>query len=252
VDENDKTLPKLDERGVYELLCFVSKSQDPARKACPPKQYWSEASEPFRLAAPFDPDGTKNRTISITSPDFRRLAARAGSKQGPGGLRITTPPESALSPFPVADLGKTAVGTVGPGGSVCTFAIELLFIVAFFLFSLFLPIVIFAFQLWWMLALKFCFPPSASFGLLADFFNAGKGLPDLAKPENKNLHDSVDDVLGLPGGVDALITDPKFKARPSQFEDLVATMNPSQIVAAPVVPMKEKKPLDPLCENHER
>jgi hypothetical protein len=50
-------------------------------------------------------------------------------------------------------------GAVGTGGGACTFALELFFIVAFFLFLMFLPIVVFAFQLWWMLALRFCIPP---------------------------------------------------------------------------------------------
>lgn len=62
-------------------------------------------------------------------------------------------------------------GSLGAGGGACTFAFELFFLVALFLFLMFLPIVVFAFQLWWLLALRFCFPRlSASMTALAAFF----------------------------------------------------------------------------------
>ena len=122
-----------------------------------------------------DPEGTKNRVVSITLPDFRAMAARAADKRGPGGVRIITPPQSQMmvNPFngkiPTADDAK-----IGIGGGVCTFAFELFFIVAFFLFLLFMPIVVLAFQLWWMLALRFCIPPSVSFEALATAAAEGK------------------------------------------------------------------------------
>src|SRR5260370_806196 len=47
-----------------------------------------------------------------------------------------------------------------PGAAICSFSIPLITIVASFVFKLFLPIVALVFQLWWMLALKFCIPPS--------------------------------------------------------------------------------------------
>src|SRR6202040_3965424 len=47
---------------------------------------------------------------------------------------------------------------------ICFFMIPLFTIVALFLFNLFLPVVLLVFQLWWMLALKLCIPPSASLG----------------------------------------------------------------------------------------
>lgn len=247
LDANGNTVPKLDEHAVYELVCTVQQKQDPAMKDCPPAIYRSEATEPFRLAAPFDPDGTKNHTTSITMPDLRRLAARAASPQGPGGVRISTPPGSALPPISIGNLGRSGVGAVGLGGSICTFAFELFFIVAFFLFLLFLPIVIFAFQLWWMLALRFCFPPSASFTILADFFAAGNGLPDLALPVNKPVKDHADEILGMPGATDALITQPQFAAQPDMFEELVNAMDPDTLAAEPSVPEAETKPDDPLC-----
>ena len=42
------------------------------------------ASESFRLASPMDPQGTAKRTTTITQPDLRQLAARAGRAAGPG------------------------------------------------------------------------------------------------------------------------------------------------------------------------
>jgi hypothetical protein len=49
-----------------------------------------------------------------------------------------------------------------PGAAICSFSIPLITIVASFVFRLFLPIVVLVFQLWWMLALWFCIPPSFS------------------------------------------------------------------------------------------
>ena len=46
-----------------------------------------------------------------------------------------------------------------PGAAICSFSIPLITIVANFVLRLFLPIVIFVFQLWWMLALRFCISP---------------------------------------------------------------------------------------------
>jgi hypothetical protein len=53
-------------------------------------------------------------------------------------------------------------GSLG-GSEVCSFSIPLITIVAMFVFSLFLPIVVLVFQLWFLLALKFCIPPEVSF-----------------------------------------------------------------------------------------
>lgn len=68
---------------------------------------------------------------------------------------------------------------MGAGAAICTFAFELFFLVAFFLFLMFLPIVVLAFQLWWMLALRFCIPPSIGFAATADFITTGKVIADV-------------------------------------------------------------------------
>ncbi|MCU1698791.1 MAG: hypothetical protein JWR34_4854, partial [Mycobacterium sp.] len=187
--------PKLDEHGIYEIVCFVRLKPKLGHEYCPPKVWLGSASEPFRLASPMDPEGTKNRVISISLPDFRAMAARAGDKRGPGGVRIVTPPQSQmmLNPFsgkiPTKDEAK-----IGIGGGVCTFAIELFFIVAFFLFLLFMPIVVLAFQLWWMLALRFCIPPSVAFDVLANA--AAEGKLEGSLQQNKDLRFDVDVVFG--------------------------------------------------------
>lgn len=164
-----RSVPKFDERAIYEIICIATQKQPLGHEHCA-KSWESVASEPFRFAAPYDPDGTKNRRVSITAPDLRELLARVGKPAGPGGLAITTPPGSQFKFNPFGTVPKLG-GSLGAGGGVCTFAFELFFIVALFLFLMFLPIVVLVFQLWWLLALRFCFPRlDVSMNALATFF----------------------------------------------------------------------------------
>ena len=262
VDSCGRARPKLDDRAIYQVRCIARRKPRPGREHCPRPAYCSQPSEPFRLASPFDPDGTKNRTISITLPDLRRLAARAGQRQGPGGVRISTPPQSQLvfNPF-TETMPPSGSGRIGAGGGVCTFALELFFIVAVFLFLLFLPIVVFAFQLWWLLALRFCIPPSASFDALADFFADGKLLADLDLSVNAELKVALDVTFGTDTRV---LTDeagtwatqlreaehpdgnPIFADDADFSEALVVAMDPRDAVK-PAPPALEDQPPDPLC-----
>jgi hypothetical protein len=50
-------------------------------------------------------------------------------------------------------------GSMG-AGAICFFSIPLITIVALFVLNIFLPIVVFIFSLWFLLAFKFCIPPS--------------------------------------------------------------------------------------------
>ncbi len=145
--------PKLEDTSMYVLRCVVRVKPARGHEDCPQQLYRSDMSEPFRLAAFFDSQGTQNRRSHIKMPDLRSLAANAGKG---GGLTVETPPGSMLAPSGDGTMptGKLTVG----GGDNCSFAVELFTIVAMFLFSLFLPIVTFVFQLWWMLLLKFCWP----------------------------------------------------------------------------------------------
>ena len=169
-----KVQAKLDDRAIYQLRCIVEQKPAKGHEHCPPKRVIGAASEPFRLASPMDPQGTSKRITTITLPDLRRLAAHAGRPRAPAGYGSSRRRSPSLSFNPFNGIPKSGSGAIGAGGGVCTFALELFFIVAFFLFLMFLPIVILAFQLWWMLALRFCIPPSIAFGLMADFFAQGK------------------------------------------------------------------------------
>jgi len=247
-DERGTIQPKLDNSAIYQLRCLVKRPPERGHEHCPPVLDVSEPTRPFRLAAAYDPDGTKNHTVSITAPDLRRLAARAGQKQGPGGVRITTPPKSGLGPISTKSMPAAGLGSLG-GGSICTFAIELFFIVAFFLFLLFLPIVVLAFQLWWMLALRFCIPPSASFKLLAEYFAAGGLLVDLAAggPHPKESA-ALDEVIGVPDAAKELVkNNSTFATHPEEVEDLVAGIDPTNAQPSPVEPDHLVTPPDPLC-----
>jgi len=230
-----------------------------AREGCPTLTWVSAPTEPFRLADPMDPAGTKNRTVTITLPDLRRLAARASEKQGPGGVRIVTPPDSQFKMNPFSGIPKQGEGRIGAGAAVCTFAIELFFIVAFFLFLLFLPIVVLTFQLWWLLALRFCIPPRVGFTAVADFLATGKVIGGAGW--NATLAAELDITLGtdlrdvpVPGGwADQLVAakDPSgafiFKNDAKLTHALVVSTDPGD-AAQPAPLPHEVSPADPLCE----
>jgi hypothetical protein len=108
------------------------------------------------LASHFDLQGTANRPVTVQLPDLNALQSDA----------MTLPPGSTGGVIMKAPQSLMATATFPPSGSIgtgeiCTFAIPLIAIVATFVFKLFLPIVILAFQLWFMLMLKFCIPPEA-------------------------------------------------------------------------------------------
>jgi hypothetical protein len=244
-ERTDKGSAKLDDVSVFAIRCFARRRL-PGKERCPPLVSVSRPTESFRLAPYFDPEGTKNHAVSISMPDFRALSARAGQPAGTGGATITSPPGSQLR-FPDTG-GIPAAGSGGVGGNVpraCTFAIELFTIVAFFLFSLFLPIVVFAFQLWWMLALRFCLPaPLDALRVLTDHFETqGKSLGDLPTA-TASLAD-LDAVIG--------VTDSKAKlvAAGAAFPqddagDLVQAVDPTK-VEKPRSDAPETRPPDPLC-----
>lgn len=236
---------KLDDQEIYQIRCVVTQPPPPGKEHCPPQRHVSAPTRPFRLADPFDPDGTKNRTVSIKAPDLRRLAARAGRPQGPGGVRITTPPGSGLKPIDFSSIPTPGKGETN-GGSICTFALELFFIVAFFLFLLFLPIVVLMFQLWWMLALRFCLPPTGSFQLLAAFVasNPGGGPAGMNPDESRAL----DELLGLGDAKTHLVAPGSaLVGHLDVFDDITDTLDPGHAVVTPTVPPHLHLPPDPLC-----
>ena len=253
-----RPVPKLDDHAIYELVCSVTQPPPAGQEHCPPKIWWSARTELFRLAAAYDPEGTKNRQVSITAPDFRALAARAGQPAGPGGLAINTPPGSHMKFNPFDGIPKPGSGSATGGATVCTFAFELFFIVALFLFLMFLPIVVFAFQLWWMLALRFCFLRlDARFNALAHFFAGAHADFLLDLKGDVKASAALDAIMGVtvpPGsGQDGIAASlyalPSFKAEynnKTDLEDLVSVVDPA-LAVAPTEPAHEAEPKDPLC-----
>ncbi|MEU2393276.1 hypothetical protein [Streptomyces sp. NPDC007369] len=241
-DHDDRGAPKLDDRSVYELRCYVRRAPAPGHEHCPPQVSWSEPAEPFRLAPFYDPEGTKNRRTSITLPDLRALAARAGAPPGPGGVAVTSPPGSQLSFDPGGGTpGGGSVGGTAP--RICTFALELFMIVAFFLFSMFLPIVVFLFGLWWLLALRFCLPPSAAaLATLKAHFDAGLTLRDMGAAEREAL----DGLLGARGAT-ARLQAGAGGFRDEDGKDLFEAVTPPDPPPVPVRPEPEPPVPDPLC-----
>jgi hypothetical protein len=264
VDCRGRAQPKYDDHAIYEVDCFVRQAPPPGHEHCPPRIWLNELpTAPFRIASVSDPQGSANRTTTIVLPDLRRLAARAGQPMGPGGVQIVTPPGSGLSFDPLG--GIPDKGSVGGIGQICTFAFELFFIVAFFLFLLFMPIVVFIFQLWWMLALRLCLPPSVAFNIAADFFadggvladfeadadfsgtgiSASVGFDQMFGTDSSDLpvsgvwldkFSTIDDPTGNPIG-----DDPVFMAA------LTSAGNP-RLAAPDVPPEREETQDDPLCE----
>lgn len=161
--------PHLDREHVYEIRCFVRHhnlacKRLPRRGDCKGALIWSQATETYRLAGQFDSDGTRNTIINIEMPDLAELAAQA-TKPPSFSIRMHTPPKSQLS-FSMG-LGIPTGGSLA-GPMMCSVSIPLITIIATFVLNIFKPIVVYLFQLWHLLPLKFCF--------------AGLPLPSLTNP----------------------------------------------------------------------
>ncbi len=162
VDANGRA--RFDAQSAYELRCFVRR-HDPhcprgAAPDCHGELVWSQPTERYQLAPPFDLLGCSNRPVTIQMPNLAELAAQAATK--PLG---SFSPVKVIHPQTMATVvdGKAITGGSMKGGSICFISIPLITIVAMFLFNLFLPIVVFLFGLWFLLAFKFCIPPQIAF-----------------------------------------------------------------------------------------
>src|SRR6185295_1348863 len=149
--------PRFDDRSLYEVRCFVRRRK-PGRPDCPGDYVWSRPAEPYQIAPAADLDGTSHKPVTFTLPDLKELEAQAAAMPvGEGvGVRMVAPPDSTLNPDP----NDPASGTRGSLPQICSFSIPLITIVATFVLKLFLPVVVFAFGLWFLLKLKFCILPS--------------------------------------------------------------------------------------------
>lgn len=173
--------PRFSDNVLYEIRCFVRRHKPHCPKKanetdCCGEIIWSLPTEPYQIASPYDLDGGSHRPINMAMPDLNALRDQAAL--GPPGrgvnARLTTPPGSGLN---LTTAGSAtglnmppAGGLGGAGQEVCFYFFLIFFIVAYFLFQLFLPIVMFILQLWFLLTLRLCIPPSIGFdaGLAAD------------------------------------------------------------------------------------
>ncbi len=156
---------RFDDESIYEIRCFFRRHNPHCPRQglnidapdCNGDLIWSESTEPYRLASQFDLLGTANRPVTIQMPNLAELAAQATAR--PIGrfspVRFVQP--QTLQP----KIDGTSLGGGSMGDkAICFFSIPLITIVALFVLNLFLPIVVFIFNLWFLLALKFCIPPS--------------------------------------------------------------------------------------------
>jgi len=150
--------PRFDDQEYYEVRCWVQRHlvpHDPDQPCpCPDGMFWSLPTRPYKLASHFDLTGTSHHPVTVQLPDLKTLAAQAKPSLGVG---FAKPPGSLM--FSVDQDGKAHPKPPSAGFEICFIPIPLITIVATFVFELFLPIIMFLFQLWWMLALKFCIPP---------------------------------------------------------------------------------------------
>ncbi len=158
---------RYDDRNTYELRCFFRQHDcdcpfpglNSDAPDCDGELTWSAPSEPWRLAPQFDLVGTSNRPVTIQLPDLAELAAQAATR--PIGqfspVRFVSPQQLQTK----TDGGIPTSGSMG-GPAICFFSIPLITIIATFVLNLFLPIVVLLFNLWFLLALRFCIPPSFS------------------------------------------------------------------------------------------
>ena len=188
--------PRFDDDAQYEIRCFVRRHKPDCPRTdtapdCHGEIIWSEPTEVYRLAAAADLIGTANHPVTIKLPNLSELAAQAASLPAAQLAPVRMIQPQAMK-FKTDSDGKPTGGGIG-GFQICFISIPLITIVAMFLFQLFLPIVVFLFGLFFLLALKFCIPPSLSLGggLSADL--------DVVMPKLE-LDASIDiDVDPIPG-----------------------------------------------------
>jgi len=156
---------RYDDESRYQIRCFVRRHnigcprKVDAVPDCEGELVWSLPTAHYQLAPQFDLEGTSNRPITIKMPNLAELAAQAVKR--PFGKFS---PVKFIQPQglgPQTD-GKALLGGSMSGMQICFFSIPLITIIALFVLNIFLPIVVFVFGLWFLLAFKFCIPPSIS------------------------------------------------------------------------------------------
>jgi hypothetical protein len=157
-ETDTKANPRFDDQQYYEVTCFAERHLVPHDRGspchCPGSLFWSLPSAPYRLASHFDVAGTSKRPVTVQLPDLDELAAQAAPAFG---VAFAKPAKSLM----VTGNGKGEMKKLGRTKlpEICSFSIPLITIVASFVFELFLPVVMLAFGLWFLLKLKFCILP---------------------------------------------------------------------------------------------
>jgi len=158
-ETDDAGHARFDDQQYYEVVCYARRHKKPHPKRvpcpCPDGLFWSQPTEPYRLASHFDPVGTGRRPVTVQLPDIDALAAQATPALGVAFAK----PKGSLLVTGTSD-GKPVKKGRSTFPQICSFSIPLITIVATFVLELFLPVVILMFGLWFMLKLKFCIPPS--------------------------------------------------------------------------------------------
>jgi hypothetical protein len=212
-DHDSTGIARFDDREYYEVRCWVLRHlrpHDPDQPCpCPDGFFWSVPTRPYKLASHYDLTGTSNQPVTIQVPDLNDLAAQAKPHLGVGFAK----PKGSLMISGDKD-GKPQPHGRSAGFEICFIPIPLITIVATFVFELFLPVIMFIFQLWWMLALKFCIPPEIDVagGISAEIGLDGRiGISadlDVDASVEASIQGSVDLSINGPdivGGVDVSI-----------------------------------------------
>ena len=145
--------PRYDHDNVFAVWCWTRVAgHTPCEKA---KLVWTGRSEPFTIAEPTDILGAKPVTIQL--PDLAKLVRdipRIAKARAKPFAAFNTPPNSGYN---VGDDPKNTSRAWGVGW-ICSFAIPVITICAFILFSIIFSILISLPGFAWMLLLKFCIP----------------------------------------------------------------------------------------------
>jgi hypothetical protein len=150
-------LPKIEPGGdaTYVIRCVYERPQcDPVQRVI------SRASQPFRLAGFFDPDAPV-RHVKIQLPANVSMSDMRRFKKGVSFM-ISEPLQRKINLITGKEKellkDNPSLGNEGSGGFafICSFSIEIIFIVAFFLLLMFVIILNFVF--WWIMFFRICLP----------------------------------------------------------------------------------------------
>ncbi|KSB91821.1 hypothetical protein AS593_07295 [Caulobacter vibrioides] len=144
---------RYDHDNVFAVWCWTRVAGHTACEKA--KLVWTGRSEPFTIAEPTDILGA--RPVTVQLPDLAKLVRdipRIAKARAKPFAAFNTPPNSGYN---VGDDPKDTSRAWGVGW-ICSFAIPVITICAFILFSIIFSILIALPGFAWMLLLKFCIP----------------------------------------------------------------------------------------------